>query len=125
MLSSRVFKTKAFRRWAHKTRLTDTALLRCVAEMEAGLIHADLGGGLFKQRILLPGSGKSGGARIILATRFHGRCFFLFGFEKKDRDNATPRELALYRRLAAELLEMNDAQIAAALAGDVLTEVTP
>ena len=93
--------------------------------MEGGLIHADLGGGLFKQRIPLPGSGKSGGARTILATRFGGVCFFLFGFEKNERDNASPRELALYRRLAAELLELSDAQIAAALAGDVLTEVTP
>ena len=121
----RVFKTKSFCRWADRAGVADIDLLGCVTEMESGLIHADLGGHLFKQRVALPGSGKRGGARTVLATRFVGVCFFLFGFEKNDRDNATPRELALYRQLGAELLEMNDAQIAAALAGDVLTEVTP
>jgi hypothetical protein len=37
--------------------------------MEQGLIDADLGGGLFKKRIALPGRGKSGGARTLIATK--------------------------------------------------------
>lgn len=119
----RVFKTKSFCRWADRAGVADINLLGCVTEMESGLIHADLGGHLFKRRVALPGSGKRGGARTILASRFGGVCFFLFGFEKNERDNASPRELALYRRLAAELLGLSDAQIAAALAGEVLTEV--
>ena len=73
-----------------------------------GLIDADLGGNLYKQRVVLPGRGKSGGARTIIATKFAGVLFFFFGFEKSDRGNITTRELRLYQRLARELLDMND-----------------
>ena len=49
--------------------------------MECGLIDADLGGNLYKQRAAVPGHGKSGGTRTIIATRFAGVLFFLYGFE--------------------------------------------
>ena len=120
----RVFKTKTFERWAGKAGVTDDALLNAVAQMERGLIDADLGGNLYKQRVALPGRGKSGSTRTIIATRFAGVLFFLYGFEKNDRDNITAKELALYQRLAHELLEMNDARISAALSAQVLMEVT-
>ena len=104
--------------------MTDAALLDAVAQMERGLIDADLGGNLYKQRVALPGRGKSGSTRTIIATRFAGVLFFLYGFEKNDRDNITAKELALYQRFARELLDLNESQIATALAGQVLTEVT-
>ncbi len=120
----RAFKTRTFQRWAGKAGVTDAALLDAVAQMERGLIDADLGGNLYKQRVALPGRGKSGSTRTIIATRFAGVLFFLYGFEKNDRDNITAKELALYQRLAHELLEMNDARISAALSAQVLMEVT-
>ncbi len=120
----RVFKTRTFQRWAGKAGVTDAALLDALAQMECGLIDADLGGNLYKQRVALPGRGKSGSTRTIIATRFAGVLFFLYGFEKNDRDNITAKELALYQRLARELLDMTEVQIASALAGNVLTEVT-
>ena len=120
----RAFKTRTFQRWAGKAGVTDAALLDALAQMERGLIDADLGGNLYKQRVALPGRGKSGSTRTIIATRFAGVLFFLYGFEKNDRDNITARELALYQRLARELLEMNDARISAALSAQVLMEVT-
>jgi hypothetical protein len=55
--------------------------------------------------------------------QFAGVLFFLYGFEKNDRDNITAKELLLYQRLARELLDMSDDQIATALAGQVLMEV--
>lgn len=58
----RVFKTRHFSRWMRKTELSDSALCVAVAEMEQGLIDADLGGGVVKKRVALPGRGKSGGA---------------------------------------------------------------
>lgn len=64
----RVFKTRHFSRWLRKTELTDKALCLAVAEMVQGLIDADLGAGVVKKRIALPGRGKSGGARTLLAT---------------------------------------------------------
>jgi hypothetical protein len=119
----RVFKTRTFQRWAGKAGVTDAALLDALAQMERGLIDADLGGNLYKQRVALPGRGKSGSTRTIIATRFAGVLFFLYGFEKNDRDNIATKELVLYQRLAQELLNMTEVQITSALAGKVLMEV--
>ena len=68
MLMRRVFKTRPFARWLRKTDLDDDALFRAVADMERGLIDADLGGGVLKKRVALPGRGKSGSARTLVAT---------------------------------------------------------
>ena len=38
----RVFKTRVFDRWAGKVGVTDIALLKAVADIERGLIDADL-----------------------------------------------------------------------------------
>ena len=63
----RIFKARTFQRWAGKTGVSDSALLDAVAKMECGLIDADLGGNLYKQRVALPEHGKSGGTRTIIA----------------------------------------------------------
>jgi len=117
------FKTRTFQRWAIKVGVTDAALLDAVAQMERGLIDADLGGNLFKQRVALPGRGKSGSTRAIIATRFAGVLFFLYGFEKNERDNISAKELLLYQRFARELLSLSEDQIATALASQILLEV--
>lgn len=119
----RAFKTRTFQRWAGKVGVTNAALLDAVAQMECGLIDADLGGNLYKQRVALPGRGKSGSTRTIIATRFAGVVFFLYGFEKNDRSNISTKELSLYQRLARGFLDMTEVQIATALVGQVLTEV--
>lgn len=120
-----IFKTRTFQRWAAKRGVSDSALLDAVAEMECGLIDADLGGNLYKKRVALPGRGKSSSTRTIIATRFAGVLFFLYGFEKNDRDNISAKELALYQSLARGFLDMTENQRITALAGQVLTEVTP
>jgi len=96
----RVFKTKTFERWAGKAGVGDSSLLNAVTQMERGLIDADLGGNLFKQRVALPGRGKSGSTRTIVATRFAGMLFFLYGFEKTERDNISSRELEAFKLVA-------------------------
>ena len=48
-----------FDRWAGKVGVTDIALLKAVADIERGLIDADLGGNLFKQRVARPGEGRA------------------------------------------------------------------
>lgn len=62
-----VFKTRHFRRWMRKTELTDAALCQGIEEMTAGLIDAELGGGVVKKRVGLAGRGERGGARTLLA----------------------------------------------------------
>ncbi len=65
----RVFKTRHFSRWLRKSDLTDAALCAAVSEMVAGLIDAEWGGDVLKKRVALPGRGKRGGARTLVATR--------------------------------------------------------
>ena len=69
----RVFKTKTFARWSRKADLPDRALCAAVEEIAAGLVDADLGGNVVKKRVPLPGRGKSGGARVLIATRMRER----------------------------------------------------
>ena len=116
-------RTRAFNRWAGKAGVTDTALLKTVADIERGLIDADLGSYLLKQRVALPGRGKSGSTRTLLATRFAGTLYFLFGFEKSDRENITRRELGIYQSLASNLVALSNDQIETALKANELIEV--
>lgn len=83
----RVLKTKSFARFARKEGLKDRALSDAIADIEQGLVHADLGGGLIKQRVSRDGGGKSGGYRTLIVYRFGKRAVFLFGFAKNDRAN--------------------------------------
>lgn len=88
-----------------------------------GLVDADLGGGVIKQRIARPGQGKSGGVRVLLALR-RGECaFFVHGFAKNDRRNLCRAELGAVRVLAEEMLELNEAGLEAMLANGAISEV--
>ena len=91
--------------------------------MVQGLIDADLGAGVVKKRIALPGLGKSGGARTLLATNKGNRWFFLFGFEKNERANVADDELAALQELAKELLTRSFAELDTAVADGTLLEI--
>jgi hypothetical protein len=119
-----ILKTKKFDRWARKAALTDVLLCHAVEEMVNGLIDADLGGGVFKKRVALPGKGKSGSLRTLLATNRHDRWFFVFGFEKNDRANISTKELEALQLLADTLLSLHDEQIRTAIVEGTLLEVT-
>lgn len=119
----RVFKTRHFARWMRKTELMNPALCKAVAEMTEGLIDADLGGDVLKKRVALPGRGKSGGVRTLVATRRGTRWFFVFGFEKNDRANISDIELDGLQSLASDLLARNGRQLDEAIAEGVLLEI--
>jgi hypothetical protein len=119
----RTFKTKAFIRFAEKAGISDAALCRSVREAEGGLVAADLGGGVIKQRIARPGQGKSGGFRTLIVFRAGKRAFFVHGFAKNERDNIGKDELVALKKLAAELLAYDDRMLARVLASGVLVEM--
>ena len=81
----RVFKTRQFAKWMRKTDLTDEALCLAVSEMLSGLVDADLGGDVLKKRVALPGRGKRGGARTLVATRRTSRWFLCSGLRRTKR----------------------------------------
>jgi hypothetical protein len=91
--------------------------------MEQGLIDADLGGGVVKKRVPLPGRGKSGGARTLLATNKADRWFFVFGFEKNDRANISVQELRALQMLAFDLLSLSAASLDAHVKSAKLQEI--
>jgi hypothetical protein len=119
----RVFKTRSFARWAAKANLVDATLCAAVEEMSSGLIDADLGGGVVKKRIAIPGRGKRGGARTLLATNRASRWFFMFGFEKNERDNIDMRELEALQSLAKNYLSLNSSQLTEAVSVNVFQEI--
>ncbi len=118
-----IIKTKKFDRWARKIGLVDALLCHAVEEMLKGLIDADLGGGVYKKRVALPGKGKSGSARTLLATNRQDRWFFVFGFEKNDRANISTKELEALQLLADDLLSMKEEQIRQAIVDGALLGV--
>ncbi len=119
----RVFKTRYFARWMRKTELTNESLCQAVAEMAAGLIDADLGGGVVKKRVRLGNRGKSAGARILIATNRADRWFFVFGFEKNERANISDSELEALRELAVDLLACSEHQLNEAVTEGILQEI--
>lgn len=118
-----IYKTRHFNRWARKAMLPDAALCRAVEEIRQGLVDADLGGGIIKKRVALPGQGKRGSTRTLLATNRNKRWIFVFGFEKNERSNISANELEALRLLADDLLALTDAQVIAAIQNGSLLEV--
>jgi hypothetical protein len=51
----RIFKTRWIVRFARRERMADHALLVAIHRAEQGLIDADLGGGIIKQRVARAG----------------------------------------------------------------------
>jgi hypothetical protein len=119
----RIFKTKSFTRWMRKTGVSDSALSTAVSEMASGLVDADLGGHLVKKRVALPGKGKRGGAKTIVATKMAACWFFLYGFGKNERANIDAAELRALQEVASELLGLNEQELAKAVRSEVLMEV--
>lgn len=119
----RVFVTKSFRRFQRKERIADAALCEAVRRAARGLVDADLGGGLIKQRVSRPGEGRRGGFRTVIAYRVDDRAVFLFGFAKKDQANLSRDDERDLKDYGALLLALDAGGIGKMLAGQELTEV--
>ena len=106
-----IYKVKAFLRFARAEAISDARLAEAVKRANAGLIDADLGGGVIKQRVAREGQGKSGGYRTILLFRHGERAIFAYGFAKNDKDNIDRTELAAFRKAAALFLAFDEAAV--------------
>jgi hypothetical protein len=99
-----IYKTKGFARYARRERLNDAALCEAVERANRGIVDADLGQGVIKQRVARPGQGRSGGFRVILFYRLGNRVVFVEGFSKNEKSNITADELNQLRKLAITFL---------------------
>jgi len=107
-----------------KNNLSDDALRQAVTEMVAGLIDADLGGGVVKKRVAIQGQGKRGGARTLIATNLNDRWFFMFAFTKSERANISKAELRALQELAIDLLAFDENSLESAAQSGALMEIT-
>ena len=105
-----IFKNKWFARFAEKEGIGNRKLIQAVQSAERGIVDADLGGGVIKQRVARDGAGKSGGFRTIVLHRRGDRAFLVYGFPKSDRDSITVGELREFKKLAEVMLDITSKQ---------------
>lgn len=119
----RIFKTREFSKFARKEGITDKKLRKAVEDAERGLIDADYGGGVIKQRVARPGEGKSGGFRTIILYRRAERAFFVHGFAKSDKANLSESEERVYKDAARIILAYTDEELATFADSGIFKEV--
>jgi hypothetical protein len=119
----RLFKTKGFTRFARRERISDASLREAIRRAEYGLVDAQLGGGVIKQRVARPGQGRSGGYRVLIAYRARTLSVFLYGFAKSERDNVDDNELATLRDIARAWFQADAKALARAVADGLMEEV--
>lgn len=121
----RIFKNKFITKFAEKQRISDRDLQTAISRAEQGLIDADLGGGVIKQRIPRQGQGKSGGYRSIILFKQGDKAFIVYAFGKNDRANINAEELAAFKQAASVYLNFSDEQLAALQQLGDIQEITP
>ena len=120
----RIYKTKEFNHFAGREAISDQTLKKTAHQIEAGLIDADLGGGVIKQRLPRPGKGKSGGYRVIVCFQKERGLFFVHGFAKSKQSNISATELIDLRDLAKILLNLTNEQLAKAIVVGAVMEIS-
>lgn len=118
-----IFKTKWFMRYVRQERIEDHSLCDAIDRAERGLVDADLGGGIIKQRVARAGQGRSGGYRMLIAYRSGDRAVFMYGIAKNERDNIDADELATLREIGTTWLEAKTEQLELAITEGLLKEI--
>lgn len=118
-----IYKLKSFAKWAKSQKLKDEQLKKAMDEIDAELIEADLGNGLYKKRIARKGEGKRGGHRCLLAFKKGSKIIFLFGFSKNEKENINDEQLKFLKQLAKNYLALDDNSISKLISKGVLIEV--
>ncbi|MEH8047660.1 type II toxin-antitoxin system RelE/ParE family toxin [Gallibacterium anatis] len=119
----RIFKTKAFNKFALKNGIPDSELINAITRAEQGLIDADLGGNIIKQRIARKGQGRSGGFRSFIFYCIQNNSYFVAGISKNDRENISSQELAALKALAREYTRLTAKQIEAQIENGLFIEI--
>jgi len=120
----RVFKIKAFGRWARKQTLGDKELNAAILEITDGLYDANLGGNLYKKRVATQGQGKRGSTRTLIAFKKKDKAFFIYGFDKGTRSNITDKEESALKIFGNTLLDWSDKELDKRIKKGELIEIT-
>jgi hypothetical protein len=110
-------------RFIRRERIGEKGLLEAITRADRGIVDADLGGGLIKQRVARPGQGRSAGYRTIIAYRAGARAVFVYGPAKNERANIDDSELLSLRKIGGNWLNADATAIAQAINEGDLTEI--
>jgi hypothetical protein len=98
-----IYVTKEFARLARKNDVSEADLIEAVRRAMDGLIDANIGAHLIKQRVARKGGGRRGGFRTIVFLMEGDRAVFLHLFEKSRQANLSDHEQETYREFARNL----------------------
>ena len=118
----RIFKTRTLAKFTRQHGIGDASLVEAIERAKRGLIDAELGGRIIKQRVARPGQGKRGGFRMLIGFG-SDRAVYLFAFAKNERENISNSELLTLREIAASVLRASKEEINKALNDGTLIEV--
>ena len=118
-----VFLLRTFARFVRKHKISSRALSYAANRILAGQANADLGGGVFKQRLARQGQGKSSGFRTLVAHRSGQIVFFVYGFAKNERANISVLELKVLKEQAKALTALTADELNRAVNANELEEV--
>jgi hypothetical protein len=118
-----VFKTKVFSKFAKREKISDSMLCEAVERSEKGIVDADLGGNIIKQRVSRKGHGRSTGYRVLIAVRLKKRYVFMNGFAKNEKDNIEDDELDALKVYGSAWLNADDERIKTSLKECKLEEI--
>ena len=113
-----------FGRFARKENISAKVLWDAVNRAEKGLVDADLGGGVIKQRIARPGQSKSKGYRSIVLYQKGDKAFFVYGFLKSDLGNIRDDEREQFKKAAKSILALSNEHIRQLIENGQFEEVT-
>jgi len=108
----KAYLPRSFRREAKSAGISDDDCKEAMRRAERGLVDAELGGHLIKQRIPRGNRGAAKGSRAVVFYRRGEIAVFLHMFAKSDKANLTKSELIEYLKLAKLLDALTAAQLA-------------
>src|SRR5271155_3116189 len=108
------YLSRSFDRDAKRDGISDEDCKEAIRKAEKGLIDADLGRGLIKQRIPRGNQGAARGSRAIVFYKRGKVAVFLHIFPKNKTANLSQKELAQYHKAAQVLEKLTQSQLLAA-----------
>jgi len=107
----KAYLPRSFQREAKSDDISDEDCREAIRRGERGLIDADLGKGLIKQRISRGNQGAARGSRAVVFYRRGRVAVFLHVFAKSRKANLTALELAMYSRAAQEFARLTEKEL--------------
>ncbi|WP_231495164.1 type II toxin-antitoxin system RelE/ParE family toxin [Bibersteinia trehalosi] len=97
----RIFKTKPFAKFAEKQKISDEQLIWAIQRAEQGLIDANLGSNIIKQRVARQAQGRSSGYRVLIFYKIRDNHFFVAGYAKNEQENLSDSELKTLKQMVS------------------------